>query len=529
MPYDQLTDQLGALAQLVPSAVGIVLVECEAKAARRPYHKQKLALLLANLRHFALEQAMRGVAVMYLYDRIGYANALRTAVAEVGTLTMMEAAERELRHELAPLVAAGSVRVDPHAGWLTTHEEFRGFSGDAPWRMDAFYRGARRARDILIERGGGPVGGKFSFDAENRKPWRGEPPAPAPPTFAVDEITAEVCSLVATRFIDHPGDLTPATIPATAQDAEASWQWALRHALPHFGPYEDAMSTRSSTMFHSLISPLLNLHRVTPARVIADVLRAPIELASKEGFVRQVLGWREFVHHVHVATDGFRTLAAVATSGDDAAGDGGYARYRGRDTSPLSPELRGAAPTQLGAGNPLPAAFWGTPSGLRCLDHVVADVWRSGRTHHITRLMVLGNIASLLDVSPRQLTDWFWIAYVDAYDWVVEPNVLAMATFATGDVMTTKPYVAGSAYIDRMSDFCKGCQFAPKTTCPLPTLYWAYLDRHSAALAGNHRMDLPLAALRKRTPEQRAAAAATFASVSSSLGRGAALAAPAKR
>jgi len=155
VPYDQLTDQLGALAQLVPSAVGIVLVECEAKAARRPYHKQKLALLLANLRHFALEQAMRGVAVMYLYDRIGYANALRTAVAEVGTLTMMEAAERELRHELAPLVAAGSVRVDPHAGWLTTHEEFRGFSGDAPWRMDAFYRGARRARDILIERGVG--------------------------------------------------------------------------------------------------------------------------------------------------------------------------------------------------------------------------------------------------------------------------------------------------------------------------------------------------------------------------------------
>lgn len=524
VPYDQLTDRLGALAQLAPSTVGIVLVECEAKAARRPYHKQKLALLLANLRHFALEQATRGVAVMYLYDRIGYANALNSAVAEVGTVTMMEAAERELRHELAPIIAAGRLRVVPHEGWLTTPEEFRRFCGDAPWRMDAFYRGARRARDILIERGG-PVGGKFSFDAENRKAWRGEPPAPEPPTFAVDEVTAEVCALVATRFADHPGDLTPGTIPATAKDAEASWRWALRHALPCFGPYEDAMSTRSSTLFHTQISPLLNLHRLTPARVIADAIRAPIELASKEGFVRQVLGWREFVHHVHVATDGFRTVADVATSGDDAAGDAGHARYRGRDTTPLPPALRGAAPAQLGAGNPLPAAYWGAPSGLRCLDHVVADVWRTGRSHHITRLMVLGNIASLLDVSPRQLTDWFWIAYVDAYDWVVEPNVLAMATFAT-DVMTTKPYVAGSAYIDRMSDFCKGCQFAPKTTCPLPALYWAYLDRNSAALAGHHRMDLPLAALRKRTPAQRAAAATTFATVTATLGRGDALAAP---
>ncbi|CAN5642019.1 cryptochrome/photolyase family protein [soil metagenome] len=528
VPYDQLTDQLGMLAELAPAAVGIVLVECEAKASRRPYHKQKLALLLTNLRHFALEQAMRGVAVMYLYDRVGYANALHTSIAEVGPVTMMEAAERELRTELAPVIAAGGLRVVPHTGWLTTMAEFLRFSGEAPpWRMDAFYRGARRARDVLMD-GGAQVGGKFSFDSDNRQPWRGQPPAPVPPTFAVDDVTAEVCALVETRFASHPGQLNPATISATAEDAEAAWHWALRHALPSFGPYEDAMSTRSSTLFHTLISPLLNLHRLVPARVVADAMRAPIELPSKEGFIRQVLGWREFVHHVHVATDGFRTLAPVATRGDDAAGDAGYARYRGeRSSPPMASALRGAAPARLGAGSALPAAFWGQPSGLRCLDHVVADVWRTGHSHHITRLMVLGNIASLLDVSPRQLTDWFWIAYIDAYDWVVEPNVLGMATFATGDVMTTKPYIAGSGYIDRMSDFCKGCQFAPKTTCPLPTLYWAHLDRNSGALAGNHRMAVPLAALRKRTAEQRAAAAATFAAVTATLARGEVLAAPA--
>ena len=526
--YDQLSDRLGPLADLPPASVGIVLVECEAKAARRPYHKQKLALLLANLRHFALEQATRGVAVKYLYDRTGYANALRTAITEVGPLTMMEAAERELRHELAPVVATGGLRVVAHAGWLTTQAEFKQFCGDAaPWRMDVFYRGARRARGVLME-SGMPVGGKFSFDTENRQPWRGQPPAPTPPTFAVDEITAEVCALVETRFASHPGQLTPAAIPSTIEDAEAAWHWALRQALPEFGPYEDAMSTRSSTLFHTLISPLLNLHRLTPARVVADVERAKIELQSKEGFIRQVLGWREFVHHVHVATDGFRALAPVAKSGDDAAGDAGYARYRGgRSAPPLAAELRGAAPARLGAGSALPPAYWGAASGLRCLDHVVADVWRTGHSHHITRLMVLGNIASLLDVSPRQLTDWFWIAYIDAYDWVVEPNVLAMATFATGDVMTTKPYIAGSGYIDRMSDFCKGCQFAPKTTCPLPTLYWAHLDRNQAALAGNHRMAVPLAAVRKRTAAQRAAASATFAAVTATLARGEALAAPA--
>ena len=528
VPYDQLTDRLGPLAELAPAAAGVVLVECEAKAARRPYHKQKLALLLANLRHFALEQAIRGVAVLYLHDRVGYANALRTAIAEVGPLTMMEAAERELRHELVTVVATGGMRVVAHAGWLTTQAEFQAFCGDAPpWRMDAFYRGARRARGVLMK-GDAPLGGKFSFDSENRQPWRGEPPAPVPLTFAVDEVTEEVCALVATHFASHPGQLNPAAIPATAEDAEAAWRWAVHHALPSFGPYEDAMSTRSPTLFHTLISPLLNLHRLTPARVIADAERARIELQSKEGFIRQVLGWREFVHHVHVATDGFRTLAPAATSGDDAAGDAGHARYRGaRSAPPMSPELRGAAPARLGSGKALPAAFWGTPSGLRCLDHVVADVWRTGHSHHITRLMVLGNIASLLDVSPRQLTDWFWIAYIDAYDWVVEPNVLGMATFAIGDVMTTKPYIAGSGYIDRMSDFCKGCQFKPKTTCPLPTLYWAHLDRNSAALAGNHRMAVPLAAVRKRTSDQRAAAAATFSAVTATLQRGEALAAPA--
>ena len=293
------------------------------------------------------------------------------------------------------------------------------------------------------------------------------------------------------------GELDLGALPATLGDAEATWRWALESCLPQFGPYEDAMSRVSSGLFHTRISALLNLHRLLPARVISDVLAADLPLQSREGFVRQVLGWREFVRHVHVGTDGFRKL-------------------------PWGPEPL-AAPSFLGASRPLPVAYWGTPSGLSCLDLVVADVFREGYSHHITRLMVLGNLATLLDVSPRQLTDWFWFAYVDAYDWVVEPNVLAMATFGAGELMTTKPYIAGSAYIHRMSDYCSGCAFDPKTDCPITRLYWAFLSRHEAQLSGNQRIAMPLRSLAKRAPEERARDARVFEWVSETLARGSVL------
>jgi deoxyribodipyrimidine photolyase-related protein len=494
VPYDQLSDRLGLLAERDPREVGIVLVENPGKAARRPYHRQKLALVLANLRQFALEQAGRGVAVRHLVaDKAGYAGALEQAARALGPLIVHEPAERELRVELAPLLGT-ALRSRPHTGWLTTEDQFRRSQPAAPpWRMDAFYRLVRRELDLLMERGK-PVGGKLSFDDENRERYRGQPAAPQPPRFAADAITREVAALIEQHYASHPGQVDLPSLPSTAADAEALWAWALRDCLPTFGPFEDAMSRASSGLFHSRISALLNLHRLLPARVLRDVVAAPIPLASKEGFVRQLVGWREYVRHVHRGTDGFRRVPGLE-----------------------SPD---AAPSFLAAQRPLPPAYWGAPSGLACLDHVVADVWREAYSHHITRLMVLGNLATLLDVSPRQLTDWFWVAYTDAYDWVVEPNVLGMATFAAGDVMTTKPYIAGAAYLERMSDYCKGCRFHPKKTCPITPLYWAFLDRHAARLAGNPRMTVPLAALRKRSPERRAADAATFARVSRQLTEG---------
>jgi len=297
-------------------------------------------------------------------------------------------------------------------------------------------------------------------------------------------VKQEVASLVESRFRKHPGRLDPGDLPATAGDARRLWRWGRRHCLPHFGPYEDAMSRRSRTLFHTRLSALLNNGRLLPARVVADAARMALPVASQEGFIRQILGWREFMRHVHEATDGFRRLR-----------DG---------TRPTRATDGGAAPSWLGAKAPLPAAFWGAPSGLACLDEVVSDVWETGYGHHITRLMVLSNLATLLGVSPRELTDWFWVAYTDAYDWVVEPNVLGMGTFALGDLFTTKPYVSGAAYIDRMSDYCGGCAFDPKRDCPVTSLYWHFLERHAERLAGNPRLAMPLRSLARRGADRRA-------------------------
>ncbi|MDX2177612.1 MAG: cryptochrome/photolyase family protein [Candidatus Sumerlaeia bacterium] len=520
---DQLSDRIGPLARMEAGEAGIVLTETRWHLARRPHHRQKLALLLANQRHFALEQARRGVAVEYLETEAPLREALRPAAARRGALAVMEPAEREVRADLAPLLAEGLLERHPHDGWLTTRAQFRESLGrDGAFRMDAFYRLVRQQSGYLME-GGKPVGGKYSFDAENREPWRGEPRAPEEPGFPMDAVKAEVCALVAERFARHPGTLRPEALPATAEDAGALWSWARRECLPHFGPYEDAMSRHSSGLFHTRLSPLMNIHRLLPRDVVEDALAEPLPLASKEGFLRQVLGWREYVRHVHVETDGFRRLPGGDPPVAAEAGDAGFARWAGASwpgTAPLEGLDGGAEPSALGAARPLPPAFWGAESGLACLDHVVADVWREGWSHHITRLMVLSNLATLLDVSPRELTDWFWVAYVDAFDWVVEPNVLGMGTYALGGLMTTKPYVSGTPYIEKMSDYCGACAFRPKKDCPVSRLYWAFLARNEAELRGNPRLFMPMNALAKRSDAERARDAAVFEAVSARLAEG---------
>jgi len=528
VPYDQLTDAVGPLSRRDPATLGIVMVENPWKADRRPYHRQKLALILANGRHFALEQARRGVAVRFAVADGPYRKALAPLIGELGPLEVMRPAERELRRDLQPLLRTGALVEKAHEGWLTTESDFTASQKpEPPWRMDAFYRHVRRRTGVLMV-DGKPEGGKFSYDAENRQPWPGAPPAPEPPVFRPDEITLEVAELIRSRFHHHPGEVDAAALPATSEDAERLWLWAKNECLPLFGPYEDAMSRASRGLFHTRISGLLNIHRLLPARLVADAETMDIALASKEGFIRQILGWREFVRHVHEQTDGFRVLPGRRDQKVVAQpGDAGWGRWSGLSwpSSEITGGLDGGAcPSALDAHRPLPVGFWpGRPTGLFCLDRVVEDVWTEAWSHHIPRLMILANIATLLEVEPRQLADWFWVAYSDAFDWVVEPNVLAMGSFAVGPLMTTKPYVSGAAYINRMSDFCAPCAFDPKTNCPITNLYWAFLGRHRELLAANRRMSLILGSLAKRGETARAFDRTVFDWVTTVLDHGGSL------
>jgi deoxyribodipyrimidine photolyase-related protein len=488
--YDQLDTTASLLTSADPAHTVVALVESAAKARRRPYHRQKLALLLSNQRHFACELAERGFAVAWHPTEGSFGHGLRELQQQYGfgQVEVMAPAERELRVDLATAQAAGLPLVlQPNTLWLAGPDDLRTASPDGPpYRMDAFYRVVRRRTGWLM-RNGKPEGGKFSFDVDNRQPWRGDPPAPQWPRFAPDAITREVLDLVAGRFPHAFGELDSFAWPCAAHEVEQLWQHAVAHALPYFGPYEDAMAESEPMLFHTGVSPLLNLGRLTPQRLVRDAVGAwqagRVPIASTEGFVRQVLGWREFVKQVHDASDGFRSVAS----------DG--------------------APNALSAEQPLPPVFWGrAPSGLRCLDGVAAHVHDHGWSHHITRLMVLSNIATLLGVRPRELADWFWVAYVDAYDWVVEPNVLAMGTFGDGGTMTTKPYVSGAAYLHKMGDACGRCQFDatgkdPRRPCPLTPLYWDFLHRNEAVLATNERLRLPLASMRKRGAEAHTHAA----------------------
>ncbi len=498
VPYDRLTDRAGPLSETPAQDAGIVMVESLEKGTRRPYHKKKLALLLANERHFALEQADRGVKVIYNFTRGSFGEGLLEVQKKYALrqITMMRPAERELRLDLHDARRQGLqlAEVDD-ATWLTSEAEFdQLFAPGQNFLMDRFYRAMRKRSGVLMQNGK-PIGGKFSYDHENRQPFRRQRPVPIRPGYVPDAITAEVLHLVATQFPTHFGALDGFDLPVTAKDCRATWTFALEHLLPHFGPWEDAMVATQPDLFHSKISALMNLSRVLPRDAVDDVAAAyakgDIPLASAEGFIRQILGWREFMRHVHRATDGYRNLPVP------------YEK-------PARGRYAGAAPTALRATRPLPAVYWGVPSGLHCIDTVVGQVLREGWSHHITRLMVLSNLATLCGFSPRALTDWFWIAYVDAYDWVVESNVLGMATFSDGGVTATKPYVSGAAYINRMSDYCKNCSLDPKRStgpgsCPFTALYWSFLERNSDTLSSNQRLAMPYATLRKKPAGERKA------------------------
>ena len=512
VPYDRFTDRTGPLTEQRPEKTGIVIVESIARGLRRPYHKKKLVVLISNMRHFALEQAAKGVKVVYHLSPDDHGQALLhlQQAHNLPILTVMSPAERELRLELAQAQQDGlKLEIVDDTTWTSTTEDFTDTFG--PYKhgksyvMDRFYRRMRQKTNVLMQNAK-PIGGQYSYDADNRKPYKGQVPIPVPPTFPPDAITLEVIAFVEKTYGHHFGTMDGFDLPCTQTDCDAMWQFALAELLPTFGPYEDAMRDDELQLFHSKTSVILNLGRILPIDLIRDVEKAAdagtIPLASAEGFIRQLLGWREFMRHLHEQTDGYRLLRGHIP--DEVRRPVTKSTAASRATDALTDA---ATPSALGASLPLPAAYWGVPSGLHCLDTVAKQVVQEGWSHHILRLMVLSNLATLCGFSPRELTDWFWFAYIDAYDWVIETNVLGMATYADGGLTATKPYVSGAAYINRMSNYCGHCQYDPKKStgpgsCPFTSLYWTFLERNENVLGKNFRLQMPYNTLHKKKPEE---------------------------
>ena len=472
---DQLLREIGPVADRPDER--ILMIEATAFARRHPYHPHKLTLVFSAMRHFRDELRAEGRTVEYRrVERFGDALAEHFEEYPSDDLVAMRPASYGATDRLAELVAdqVGQLELVENPSYICSRDEFDAWAADRrfPYRHVDFYRYIRRKTGYLMEEDE-PIGGNWSYDEQNREFPVGEIDPPEPPSFPPDDITSKVIDWVAETFdggYEQPpyggdwADPAPFVWPVTREDALSALESFVDERLANFGPYQDAMLTGEWAMYHALLSPVLNLGLLRPAEVIEIAIDRGLSdpnvpINSVEGFVRQVLGWREFVRHAYRAS---------------------------------MPDLAGA--NQLDANEDLPAFYWTGETNMACLAEVIDDVRKRGYSHHIQRLMVLSNFALLYGVEPRQLDRWFRAGYVDAYHWVTTPNVVEMGLYGAG-VFASKPYAASANYIDRMSDYCSGCPFDPGETigedaCPFNALYWEFLDRNEERLRKGGRMAL---------------------------------------
>jgi deoxyribodipyrimidine photolyase-related protein len=439
--------------------------------------KQRIAVFLSAMRHFAAEVRGRGFALAY--TRLDEPGNLGTLPLELGkTIAQLQPAAlvltapgdyRVLQSLRAVAKQHGMVldlRDDTH--FFSTVREFAAHAeGRKQLRLEYWYRELRHKHGVLME-GTAPLGGQWNFDADNREAFgkAGPQNVPPPTRFALDSITLEVLALVNTRFASHPGTLHSFSWPVTRPQALLALQAFIEQRLPLFGKYEDAMWAGEAWLYHSHLSSALNLKLLNPREVVhaaEDAHRAGhAPLAAVEGFIRQILGWREYVRGIYW------------THMPD---------YLERNA--------------LDAQAELPHWYWTGQTDMACLKDAITQTLEHGYAHHIQRLMVTGLYALLLGVKPQAVHHWYLSVYVDAVEWVELPNTLGMGQFADGGLMASKPYVASGKYIQRMSNHCKGCRYDPAlstgpTACPFTTLYWDFLLRHEALLKKNPRMAMQL-------------------------------------
>jgi deoxyribodipyrimidine photolyase-related protein len=471
---DQLSPEHAALAQTDPSESRVLMVESKARGSAFRYHKLKLVLVYSAMRHFARDLRAAGWEVDYqLIEGTGtFEDGVRRHLEKHQPEKLVLAEPNSFGETDAVLKLGRKLRVDvellPTEQFLVARDDFRTWAtGKRRLVMENHYRRMRKRFGWLMDEHGEPVGGAWNLDAENRatySTWKraGSPRAKTPAFEKPDAITLEVMEMVAREFPDNPGDVGDFWLPVDRAGALRWLRYFIDERLPNFGAFEDMMAEGEPLLHHSVLSPLLNLGLLTPRECVEAAIdayqRGVAPLNSVEGYVRQVIGWREFINGVYW--------------------------FRGPEYKTLN---------SLGATRPLPDWFYTAETPMNCLHHVLKQNLQLGWNHHIQRLMVLGNFLLISGINPQEALRWYHEMYVDGYDWVMAPNVLGMSLYADGGFMATKPYAATSTYINRMSNYCEGCRFDPKektgpAACPYNYLYWRFIDEHAERFASNPRM-----------------------------------------
>ena len=464
---DQLSEAMAALRAADPVADVVVMAEVMAEASYVPHHPKKIAFTFAAMRKFAARLRGQGWTVAYTrLDDPGNAGSIgaellrRAAEHGAGEALATEPGEWRLIAQLQDLPLL--VRILPDDRFLASHAEFdRWAAGKTQLRMEYFYREMRRKTGLLME-DGEPAGGQWNYDHENRKPAPGAVDYAGPLRFEPDAVVEEVLALVEARFGANFGRLRPFWFATDATQAQAHFAQWLDGGLPRFGDYQDAMLRDEPFMYHAVIGVYLNAGLLDP-RAVCDRVEAAwragrVPINAAEGFIRQIIGWREYVRGIY-----FREGPSYVTR------------------------------NALGHCRDLPAMFWGAPTSMACVAATVAQTRDEAYAHHIQRLMITGNFALLAGIEPAQVHEWYLAVYADAYEWVEAPNVIGMSQFADGGILASKPYVSSGNYIDRMSDYCGSCAYKVKVktgpgACPFNLLYWHFLDRHRERFGANPRM-----------------------------------------
>ena len=496
---DQLNRDASAWDGFEPAQDSAFMCEAAEEATHVWCSQQRLVVFLSAMRHFA--QALRdaGVALVYVRDAASLSQGLLQVLKHntVQRIVCVEPGEHRVRQTLVATAAAAGVplelREDHH--FLCSTAEFQTHAkGRKQLRMEYFYREMRRRHRVLMEtgtegEGEQPAGGQWNYDAENREAFGPQGPGflPPPTRFEPDGITQEVMALVRERYATHPGSLNTFGWPVTRAQGLQVLNAFINDRLANFGRWQDAMAEGQPWLYHSHIAVALNLKLLHPREVVTAVEAAwragQVPLAAAEGFIRQVLGWREYVRGIYwMQMPAYLELNALQATED------------------------------------LPAWFWSGDVPMRCLRDAITQTLQHGYAHHIQRLMVTGLYLLLHGVQPKQVHGWYLSVYVDAVEWVELPNTLGMSQYADGGLMASKPYAATGKYIDRMSDHCRGCRFKPALrsgpqACPFTTLYWDFLLRHEKRFASHPRMALQVKNVQRLDAAERSAISARAAAV----------------